>query len=141
MRACLRPFVDHAHGHAKCFLRVAWEGRERRERKKERVEGVRKYDRVVDSAKGGEGEFERVRKKDEARDSSERNEVEARADKNTTIAGNGESNGQQPAVPRVFFNDHGSFPAPPSGVAVTSKNCLVRMLRVEVSISQSTYNI
>lgn len=50
-----------------------------------------------------QGGFERVRKKDEARDSTERNEVEARADKNTTIAGNGESNGQQPTVSRVFL--------------------------------------
>lgn len=45
----------------------------------------------------------RVRKKDDARNGNERNEAEARADKNTTIAGNGESNGQQPTVPRVFL--------------------------------------
>lgn len=75
---------------ARARARVA-RGRAERRGQKERVEGVRKYDGFV------------ARKKDEARDRhGERNEVEARADKNTTIAGSGESgNGRQP-VEGVF---------------------------------------
>lgn len=78
--------------------------------KKERVDGVRKYGGIVRiEGKRAEGSGEWRGKKDERQRTTRAKETrgESRADKNTTIAGNGESNGQQP-YGGCFRNDRGS---------------------------------
>lgn len=126
MRAFTLFVGTHIHGRARCFLRVAWEGRERRERKKERVEGVRKYDRVVDGAKkvGESGLREcgkRTRRETAPKETKWRHaRTKIRRSQETV----NQTDSSRP-FRGCFCNDHGPFPAPPSRHAVTSTNKLL----------------